>query len=118
MEIRKDELVFLYFCSSLAGGHRRGHLSLSEAVACSWQTLGAWQHACKKWNRNLIKFHKGKFQILHLRLTNPLHRSRLGSAWLGSSSAGKAQEVLVGSGLNVSQGVLWQQGWSTASWAY
>lgn len=76
-------------CSSPAIGHRKGHLFLWVA-AYQWQMLGALQCTCKKWNRDLIKLDKGKCQVLHLRQTNPLHWSRLGSSWLGSSSAGKA----------------------------
>jgi len=34
----------------------------------------------EKWaDRNLIKFHKGKYQVLHLRSNNPMHQYTLGS---------------------------------------
>ena len=46
--------------------------------------------------RSLMKFNKGKCQVLHLRRNNPMHQYRQGAELLKSSSAEKGLGVLGG----------------------
>ncbi|PKU29215.1 rna-directed dna polymerase from mobile element jockey-like [Limosa lapponica baueri] len=58
----------------------------------------------EKWaDRNLMKFNKGKCQVLHLGRNNPIHQHMLQAAQLESSLAEKDLGVLVGTRLNMSQ---------------
>ncbi|PKU27677.1 rna-directed dna polymerase from mobile element jockey-like [Limosa lapponica baueri] len=52
---------------------------------------------------NGMKFNKNKCLILHLGLSNAIHKYRLGEEWLKSSPAERDLGVLVASRLNMSQ---------------
>lgn len=54
-------------------------------------------------NKNCMRFNKDKYEVLHLEWNNLKQQKRLGTDWLGYSSAAKDLGVLGDSKLNMSQ---------------
>ena len=69
-------------------------------------------------SRNLMKFNKDKCKVLPLEWTSLLAGHRLGTARMGSNSAGKALEVEWAASWTWSHSVPWQQRGPAASWVY
>ncbi|KAK4816545.1 hypothetical protein QYF61_017746 [Mycteria americana] len=78
--------------TSIATRKAEGVVDTPEGCAAIQRDL----HKLEKWaDRNLIKFNKGKCEVLHLRKNNPLYQYGLGTDQLESSCAEKALGILV-----------------------
>jgi len=68
-----------------------------------WSVQNDLNSLGKRADRNLIKFNKGKCEVLQLGRNNLRHQYRLEVHWLESSFSGKDLEVPVDTKLNISQ---------------
>jgi len=67
-------------------------------------TIQEYLDRLKSWaERNLMRFHKGKYRVLHLVKNNCTHEYRLGDDMLESSCAEEDLSVLVDNRLTTSQ---------------
>ncbi|PKU42350.1 rna-directed dna polymerase from mobile element jockey-like [Limosa lapponica baueri] len=77
-----------------------GEVDTSERKATLQEDLDRLE----EWaNKNLMKFNKDKFKVLHLGKHNPRVQHRLGSTQLGSSSVERDLGVLVDNNLDMSE---------------
>jgi len=67
------------------------------AIQLDLERLESWAQ------RNVKKFNKGKYRVLHLGRNNPMHQYRLGADLLGSSSAERHLGVLLDDKMTMSQ---------------
>jgi len=74
-------------------GTPRGHAAIQREL----DRLGKWT------SRNIMKFNKEKYKVLHLGVNNTMHQYMLGATEVESCLAEKDLELLVNTRLNMSQ---------------